>query len=399
MPTIKCKVLYVLLIVATCALASCATVQSPSGIANEVTTDSYAHTRNEKGVVILSVNWGRKWGCGAFENAQLMSIAFDRLVPQITGDNRPPDLNLNSPGRLMVQPVYLPYALLVEPGEYALSAFDVKAARSVSDVGEFKANRGQLIKDGRPLGGSFKVGAGETIYIGHFFLSCHASPVLWRYYWDGPDPFDKYLGEIKAKYPFLDLTKTQVRLFRTTVLGNDEHHDAGLKAELAGDYRLAEQHFELALNNAKSDRLTDGSFISMATYNLGRVKGYLCKRKEAEHLLLEALKLEEKESGPESKITNMRLFELARFYYDYSQFDRAVLFYSRAIPAAKKNGIDSDDPIALSDLTEEYSKALENVRRPQDAQAAKQEADNLRAKNPGKKAKLSPAHYNRSCSS
>jgi len=398
MTAIKCKVLCVLLIVATCALASCATVQSPSGVDNEVTPDSYAHTRNEKGVVILSVNWGRKWGCGAFDNAQLMSIAFERLVLQKTDDNRPPDLILNSPGQLTAQPVFIPYALFTEPGEYALSAFDIKAARSASDVGKFQGNRSQLMKDGRPLGGSFKIEAGETIYIGHFFLSCHTDPMLWRYYWAGPDPFDKYLGEIKAKYLFLDLTKTQVRLFRTTVFGNDEHEDAGLKAERAGDYRLAEQQFELALSNARSDRLPDDSFISMATYNLGRVKGHLCKRKEAEQLLLEALKLEEKVSGPESRITNTRLFELARFYYDYSQFDRSVLFYSRAIPAAKITGVELDDPINLADVIEEYSKALENVGRPQDAQAAKQEADNLRTKNPGKKAKFFPVHYSRSCS-
>ena len=105
----------------------------------------------------------------------------------------------------------------------------IKAARSVSDVGEFKAHRGQLIKDGKPLGGSFKAGAGETVYIGHFFLSCHAGPVLWRYYWDGPDPFEKYLGEIKEKYPFLDLSKVQFKLFRTTQFGNDELHDGTVK--------------------------------------------------------------------------------------------------------------------------------------------------------------------------
>ena len=200
-----------------------------TSLASEVTADSYSRTANGKAVVIISVNWGRRWKCGAFENAQLMSVAFDLLAPQVAEGQRPADLILNSPSRLMVKPVYLPYALLVDPGEYALSAFNIKAARSVSDVGEFKAHRGQLIKDGKPLGGSFKAGAGETVYIGHFFLSCHAGPVLWRYYWDGPDPFEKYLGEIKEKYPFLDLSKVQFRLFRTTQFGNDELHDGTVK--------------------------------------------------------------------------------------------------------------------------------------------------------------------------
>lgn len=398
MTTIKGKVLYVLFVAATSALGGCATVQSNSAIASEVTRDSYAHARNEKGVVILSVNWGRKWACGAFENAQLMSIAFDRLDPQKTGDSRPPDVILNSPGRLVVPPVYLPYALLAEAGEYALSAFNIKATRSASHVGEFKANRGQLIKDGQPIGGTFKVGAGETIYIGHFFLSCHADPVLWRYYWGGPDPFDKYLGEIKAKYPFLDLTKAQYKLFRTTVFGNDEDHEAGLKAERAGDYLLAERHFELALSNARSNRLPDDGFVSMAKYNLGRVKGYLCKNEEAEQLLLDALKLEENVSGPESGNTTMRLFELARFYYDHHRFERSIPFYKRGIEAARKLGVESDDPMALAGAIEEYSEALDNVGRSTDAKAAKKEADILRTSNAGKKANFVPVRYNQSCS-
>lgn len=370
-----------------------------SGISNEVTADSYARTRDESSVVILSVNWGRKWGCGAFENAQLMSIAFDRLDPQKTGNNRPPDLFLNSPGRLMVYPVYLPYALLVEPGEYALSAFNIKAARSASDMGKFEAYRGQLIKDGQPLGGSFEVGVGETIYIGHFFLSCHADPTLWRYYWGGPNPFDKYLGQIKAKYPFLDLTKVQVRLFRTTVFGNDEYNDAGLQAERDGDFASAERNFELALSRAQSNRSPDESLISMVTYNLGRIKGYLCKSKDAEQLLLEALRLKEKaeeKASVKSDIMDMRLNELGRFYYDRGQFGRAVHFYSRGIPLAKTLGVESTDPITFADMIEEYSKALENVGRPEDAKAAKQEAEDLRAKNPERKG-ASFRRYDQSC--
>jgi hypothetical protein len=49
------------------------------------------------------------------------------------------------------------------------------------------------------------------------------------------------------------------------------------------------------------------AFISRLTYNLGRVKGQRCKHEEAEALLLEALRLEEKSSGPESALTSMRL--------------------------------------------------------------------------------------------
>ena len=55
---------------------------------------------------------------------------------------------------------------------------------------------------------------------------------------------------------------------------------------------LAEQNHSRALWNARIGDVPS-SGISLVTYNLGRVKGYLCKYDEAEQLLLEALRLEE----------------------------------------------------------------------------------------------------------
>ncbi len=395
----KCRVLGHLLLVTTLyMLASCA------GIKNEVTSDSYSRNGNEKGVVIMSINWGRKWGCGAFENAQLISFAFDLFKLQKAGDNDPPDLILNTPGRLMVDPVFLHYALLVDPGEYALSAFKIKVARSVSEVGYFGAQRSDLIKEGQPVGGTFKVEAGETVYVGHFFLDCGYTPTLWRYYTEDRKAFNDYMSEIKKRYPFLDLNKAQFRLF-TGPFGSYEsleypfakYHETGLKAESARDYKTAEQNYEQALINARSGHAPDW-VVSMTTYNLGRIKGYVCRDKDAEELLLEALKLEEKVSGSESGIATMRIFELARFYYDHRLYDKAIPFYKRGVEAVKNLGVESDDPIALANAIEEYSKALDSVGRSDDAKTAKQQADILRARNPGKKANFVPVRYNQSCS-
>jgi hypothetical protein len=33
------------------------------------------------GVVLLDVNWGRRWGCGDFQNAELRQLSFDRVPP------------------------------------------------------------------------------------------------------------------------------------------------------------------------------------------------------------------------------------------------------------------------------------------------------------------------------
>ena len=200
---------------------SCTTV-SNSKIANEATAQSYAESAAKKGVVILAVNWGRRWGCGNFENAQIVSFGFDRLPIQNASDNSRADLLLNAPGgRLFVDPVFLDYAVLVEPGEYALTSFDIMAARSTTDVGHFVATRSDLLENGKPKAGSFEVKAGEVVYIGNFWLDCQGQPTLWRYYTKGREGFKSHMAEVRQKYPFIDPNKVTFRLFRTKNLGSD----------------------------------------------------------------------------------------------------------------------------------------------------------------------------------
>jgi len=80
-----------------------------------------------------------------------------------------------------------------------------------------------------------------------------------------------------------------------------KYHDWGMEAERAGDYQLAERNYERALANARIGYSPDAG-ISMAMYNLGRVKGHLCKHDEAEKLLTEALQLEEKVTGQKAAL-------------------------------------------------------------------------------------------------
>jgi tetratricopeptide (TPR) repeat protein len=74
----------------------------------------------------------------------------------------------------------------------------------------------------------------------------------------------------------------------------------------AGNLELAEDYYGRALWNANMGE-APVSDISRLTYNLGRVMGQRCKHEEAEALLLEALRLEENSSGPETALTSMRL--------------------------------------------------------------------------------------------
>ena len=173
--------------------------------------------KNDLGVIIIQINWGRTWKCGQFENAQLQALTFTKLD---TGNTENISLVLETPSKLNVDNEFLPYAFVIHPGEYILSSFDVKVAKSKTDIAHIKGSKDNLIKDGKPLGGSFTVNPGEIVYVGHFGLDCMAEPFLWRYYIDGRKDFERYVKGFREKYPFVKKVPVQFRLFSTKMFGN-----------------------------------------------------------------------------------------------------------------------------------------------------------------------------------
>jgi tetratricopeptide (TPR) repeat protein len=176
----------------------------------------------------------------------------------------------------------------------------------------------------------------------------------------------------------------------------EKYHERGTQAEYAGDFALAEQNFSRALWNARMGN-SPRSGISLVTYNLGRIKGYLCKYDEAEELLLEALRLEEQESGPDSGLASMRLFELARLSAARGRFDEARKYYSRAIPIVRKLDIESSDPIGFADVLSDYVMVLESLEQHQEAIDASRESEQLRATHPDRQAEFTPSSYKQDC--
>ena len=170
------------------------------------------------------------------------------------------------------------------------------------------------------------------------------------------------------------------------------YHEQAEQAERAGDFVRAEQLYDRALLNARLAHAPD-NVISGVQYNLGRMKGYQCKFAEAETLLAGALKLEEAVSGPDSGITTMRLFELARLNYDQERFEQAVPYYARGIVAVRKLGMETGDPIALANALDEYANALARTGRADEARSAESQAQVLRARNTGKSATFVPVRY------
>jgi hypothetical protein len=173
--------------------------------------------KKELGVIIIQVNWGRTWKCGQFENAQLQALTFNKSPidkPEAAS------LELETHSKLFVDNIFLPYAYVVQPGEYLLTAFDVKVARSTRDIMHIKGTNENLIKEGKSIGGTFNVNPGEIVYIGHFGLDCGAEPFLWRYYIDGRSEFESYIDGFRQKYPFVKNVPVQFRLFSTKMFGN-----------------------------------------------------------------------------------------------------------------------------------------------------------------------------------
>ena len=190
-------------------------------VTKEVTKHTYEVGIASNAVVVFDVSWGRRWGCGGFENAELMKLEFDRVGGETKPDDAKADLVVDGPFRLTRTPRFINYAYMLPAGEYVLSGVSIKVARSVSDVGYLYAKRSNLMKDGKPDGGSFTVAAGEIVYIGNFFLDCQTGLMLWRYYTPGKKGFAKHIGEYRAKHPFLEAERFKYRLFRSMHFGND----------------------------------------------------------------------------------------------------------------------------------------------------------------------------------
>jgi len=203
----------ILVILICLGLVGCATV----GNVDKLTKSNYEKSKDQKAVVIYEVNWGRKWGCAGYENAQLISLTFSR-IDQETKALGAETIVLKTPSILFVDNIFLPYEIIVEPGEYALSGFNIKVAKSVREIWHTIADSKNLFENGKPLGGTFKANPGEIVYIGGFGLDCEYEPIPWRYYIEKED-FGRFSANLKKQYKFIADKEIIYRLFQTDNFG------------------------------------------------------------------------------------------------------------------------------------------------------------------------------------
>jgi len=180
---------------------------------------AYSKHSETMGVILMHVNWGRQWSCANYQNAQLVSLQFEKTPLVQQGKNKNAEIQLKTPSRLLSNPVDLPYGFLVDPGTYAFTNWSIKVAHSTKKVGYLKASRKELVDDTTYLGGTVSVEAGEVIYIGHFDLDCAYSPVPWRYYAEGKESFENQKVEYRKEFKFLRNEEIKYRLLETTNYG------------------------------------------------------------------------------------------------------------------------------------------------------------------------------------
>lgn len=121
---------------------------------------------------------------------------------------------------------FLSSAHLLPPGTYTLSAYEIKAARSVRDVGRIAVDSAAPARDGRKPG-SFRIAAGEIVYIGGFGLDCAYEPIPWRYYLGDREAFDAAVAGFRRKYPFTAATPVRYRLFESEVFAEAPQFPSG----------------------------------------------------------------------------------------------------------------------------------------------------------------------------
>jgi len=206
-------------------ITGCSTLPHSASLNSEAGEETYKANRGRLGTVLLDINWGRRWGCGGFDHAELRGLGFDRQPSPGRPAEAEADVVFEGPSSLVLRPAFQSYALLLQPGTYALSSVTIKAAKGKEPV-VARMTRAQLEQDDAPggggkggKGGSFRVAASETVYIGNFALDCSQEPILWRYFTQGREHFQQHLTEYRRKYPFLKLDDVQYRLFDTKVFG------------------------------------------------------------------------------------------------------------------------------------------------------------------------------------
>jgi tetratricopeptide (TPR) repeat protein len=175
-----------------------------------------------------------------------------------------------------------------------------------------------------------------------------------------------------------------------------KYYEVGLSAEAVRNWSGAHEAFRRSLINARSAGAPQ-AFVSAATYNLGRMAGYICDYAQAEKLLLESLALERGLKMPDPGNITKRLSELARLYQDQGRFREAAAFYAQAVPELDRLGVSERDPIGYARYLEDYAESLAASGQVAEVVPIAARASELRTKHVTREASFTPIRYKEIC--
>jgi tetratricopeptide (TPR) repeat protein len=140
---------------------------------------------------------------------------------------------------------------------------------------------------------------------------------------------------------------------------------------------------------------------AQAAKKLAQILGNMCDYDEAEQTFLQAIAAEEVAYASAPLQTFPTRLERAQFNFDIGRYDRAVLYYEKALPIGSQL-LEQRDPRGLALLLDDYAAALANTGNSSAALEATAKASSLRSKAAGPgagvaKSKADYVPYPKSC--
>jgi tetratricopeptide (TPR) repeat protein len=170
----------------------------------------------------------------------------------------------------------------------------------------------------------------------------------------------------------------------------------GNRSLSAGQYDEALKAYSKALSRAESDKFAQTRAAAM--YGLARTNARLCRVDTAEKWFRDSIAL--RETLPDvtgHAWLTQNYLEFARFLRSRGRTEEAVEYIARAIPMLDDLGLEYSDPIAYSEVLDDYAAALKTIGKDPESQAQADRAANLRREYPGRHAEFKPMPYPADC--
>lgn len=351
-----------------------------------------------KGIVLLTANWGRRWACGQWDNAQLYELIFEQTPLTETEKNEYQEIRLKTSSRLLASREFKPHGFIVNPGLYAFTGFNIKVSHSMSSVGGIEAGREHLVEDGKYPGGTFNVSAGEVIYIGDFYIDCHSEPIPWRFY-SPPGESQEYLyNGFKSKFKYINDEEIKFRLLDDSAFGNPVMFDlnmAGYAAIEEKRFKDAAEQFSLLLEIAEMK--ADQNHIAFALYGLGQSNGYLCNRDSAIEWFRKSIEVRQNIEDAPGGYISQNYLELARLYFANADWANSVANFSIGVELLVNLEMIKEDPLGFANVLETYQQALEHNGDTAESEKLRSRISTIREEHQGEEEKYRNKPYPTDC--